>query len=86
MIEDIRVWLWSIVMELEDILYPWKTKDPPSWAIERYNLDHGIEDEFENSIHYGWIRSHDQKINKLEENIINLYKEIELLKKNDDSI
>ena len=34
-------------MDLEDMLYPWKTKDPPDWAIERYNLDHNIKDNFE---------------------------------------
>ena len=67
-------------MDLEDMLYPWKTKDPPNWAVERYNLDHGIGDQVEDSIYYGWIQSHDQKINKVEEHIINLYKEIELLK------
>jgi|TARA_R100000479_G_scaffold175725_1_gene127540 hypothetical protein len=80
MIRDIQIWLWSIVMDLEDMLYPWKVKDPPNWAVERYNLDHGIRDQVEDSIYYGWIRSHDQKINKVEEHIINLYKEIELLK------
>ena len=86
MIRDIHIWLWGIVMDLEDVLYPWKTKDPPNWVVERYNLDHGIKDQVEDSIYYGWIQSHDQKINKVEENIINLYKEIELLKQNDSSI
>ena len=86
MIRDIHIWLWGIVMDLEDMLYPWKTKDPPDWAIEKYNLDHGIIDTFENSLYYQWIKSHDQKLNKAEENIVNLYKEIELLKQNDSSI
>jgi len=81
MFRRFHIWLWGIVMDLEDMLYPWKTKDPPDWAIERYNLDHGIKDQVEDSIYYGWIQSHDQKLNKVEENIINLYKEIELLKK-----
>tara|TARA_B100000214_G_scaffold374249_1_gene356470 strand:- start:55 stop:312 length:258 start_codon:yes stop_codon:yes gene_type:complete len=85
MIRDIHIWLWGIIAELEHTLYPWKTNNPPDWAVERYNLDHGIEED-ENSLYYEWIKSHDQKINKVEENIINLYKEIELLKQNDSSI
>jgi len=86
MIKDIHIWLWGIIAELEHTLYPWKTNNPPDWAVERYNLDHGIEDDDENSLYYEWIKAHDQKINKVEENIINLYKEIELLKQNDNSI
>lgn len=79
---EIRVSLWVFIAELEYILYPWKTKDPPYWAVEKYNLDHGIEDQFENSLSYGWIKSHDQKINKIEEKIISLNKEIQSLKNN----
>jgi len=79
---ELRVSLWEFVAELEYILYPWKTDDPPQWAVQRYNLDHGIEDQFENSLGYGWIKAHDQKINKIEEDIINLTKELQLLKHN----
>ena len=42
MIRDIHIWLWGMVAELEHVLYPWKTKSPPNWAVERYGLDHHI--------------------------------------------
>lgn len=77
MIRNLQVWLWSIIAELEYRLYPWKTKTPPSWAVEKYNLDHGIEDEFENNLYYGWLKSHDEKINKVEENLISMITRLE---------
>lgn len=79
----IRVNLWSIVAELEYILYPWKLNTPPQWAIKKYNLDSEIGDpldENNNVYYYDWIKSQNEKINKIEENIIYLTKEIELLK------
>lgn len=72
-------------MDLEDLLYPWKTKDPPDWAIERYNLDHNIKDNFEDSLYYEWIKGHDQKINRLQKEMIYAQEQIEQLKKYNDS-
>ena len=40
---QIRCTLWSIAAELEYSLYPWKTKEPPQWAIERYNYTSEVE-------------------------------------------
>jgi len=77
----VRVFLWGIVAELEYHLYPWETSNPPEWASRKYDLNHGIVDEYEDHVHYGWLKSHDEKINKLEENLISLYVEIEKLKK-----
>ncbi len=81
MFRDIHIWLWSIVMDLEDMLYPWKTKDPPNWAVERYNLDHGIKDSIEDSFYYEWIMAHDQKINRLQNEMIHAQEQIKELKK-----
>ena len=80
MFRDIHIWLWGIVMDLEDMLYPWKTKDPPDWAIKRYNLDHNIKDTFEDSLYYEWIKSHDQKINRLQNEMIYVQEQITKLK------
>ena len=81
MIKNIHVWLWGIVAELEYKLYPWKTNTPPDWAASKYNLDIDIKDPYDqDNIYYDWIKSHNEKINKIEANIINLYTEIESLK------
>jgi len=66
-------------MEIEDTLYPWKTSTPPSWAVERHNLPDHSDDELDEIIYKEWIRSHDQKINKLEENMILAFKQIHKL-------
>ena len=77
MFRGIHIWLWGIVMELEYQLYPWKTKNPPDWAVERYNLDHGIKDEYEDHMYYNWLLSQEQKIQKIEESIIYLKKKLD---------
>ena len=77
MFRDIHVWLWGIVAELEYQLYPWKNKNPPDWAVERYNLDHGIKDEYEDHMYYNWLLSQEQKIQKIEESIIYLKKKLD---------
>ena len=61
------------------MLYPWKTSTPPSWAVERHNLPDHSDDELDEIIYKEWIRSHDQKINKLEENMILAFKQIHKL-------
>ena len=76
MIRDIHVWLWGVVAELEHVLYPWKTKTPPNWAVERYGLDHHIEDEFEGHMYYDWLLSQEQKIQKIEKNIISIHEKL----------
>lgn len=69
-------------MELEYKLYPWKTNSPPEWAINRYNLDHEIIDEYEDHIHYNWIKSHEQKINRLQSEMIYVLSKIEKIDQN----
>ena len=75
MIHRFRVWLWGIVAELEYQLYPWKTTNPPQCIAQKYNLD----SDYTQNLNYDWLKSHDEKINKLEENMISLYKEIHKL-------
>lgn len=82
MIRSVRVWLWGIVAELEYRLYPWKSKNPPQWAVERYNLDSGLMNDIDNEyVYFDWLKSQEQKIQKIEQNIIFITKELEELKK-----
>ena len=69
MIRKFHIWLWGVVMEIEDMLYPWKTSTPPSWAIGKYNLpDH--YDELDEIIYKQWIKAHDEKIGRLQSEMI----------------
>ena len=79
MIRRLHIWLWTVVMELEDMLYPWKTSQPPSWAVERHNLPDSYDDELDHILQKEWIKAHDQKINKLEENMILAFNQIHKL-------
>tara|TARA_A200000159_G_scaffold91486_1_gene85036 strand:- start:5280 stop:5549 length:270 start_codon:yes stop_codon:yes gene_type:complete len=84
-LKQIRIWLWGIFAELEYQLYPWKGYDPPQWAIDRYNLHCGdIDDEYQDRLHFEWLKSHDDKIGKLQLEMINVLDEINKLKENHD--
>jgi hypothetical protein len=79
MIRKLRIILWHVVAELEYILYPWKDEDRPSaQTISKYNLP---EESFDEKLNYDWLKSHDEKINKLEQNIIELFDRINKLNK-----
>jgi len=78
---SLRIYFWSLVMDLEDWLYPWKTDNPPGWAVERYNLDSGLISEIDNQeFYFDWLKSQEQKIQMIEKNIINITKQIDNLK------
>lgn len=75
---DIRVYIWSLVMDLEDWLYPWKTTNPPQWAVERYNLDSGLSRDIDNNqFYFDWLKQQEQKIQKIEKNIIGIHKKLD---------
>ena len=76
MIYSIRVFLWNIVAELEYQLYPWKDESPPSDLSQRYNLP---EPDFNKNLQYDWIQSHDQKIARLQQEMIWVQGEIHKL-------
>ena len=83
MLFNIRVFLWSIIAELEYHLYPWKDeKQPPVEVAQKYNLS-----DFEKNLNYDWIKSHDEKISRLQEEMYWVQKEIHkinLKKKSDE--
>tara|TARA_A100001201_G_scaffold87445_1_gene76989 strand:+ start:4811 stop:5059 length:249 start_codon:yes stop_codon:yes gene_type:complete len=75
---DIRIYIWSLVMDLEDWLYPWKTTNPPQWAVERYNLDSGLSRDIDNNqFYFDWLKQQEQKIQKIEKNIIGIHKKLD---------
>ena len=79
--KSIQIKLWQIFAELEYILYPWKLNSPPQWAIDRYRLNEHNEhneDILDDGYYYEWIKSHDEKINKLQEDMI--YTFVKILK------
>jgi len=68
-------------MDLEDWLYPWKTQNPPQWAVKRYNLDSGLcEDIDRDQFYFNWLKQQEQKIQKIEKDIINLDDRVRKLK------
>lgn len=78
---NVRCFLWSIAAEIEYKLYPWKSKEPPSWAISKYNVDHGIIDEYENNMYFGWIKSLEEKMSGIDDRLEQLKNEVDEMKK-----
>ena len=65
-------------MDLEDWLYPWKTIKPPQWVVERYNLDSGLSRIIDNNqFYFAWLKQQEQKIQKIEKNIIGIHKKLD---------
>jgi len=73
---NLRVFLWTIVAELEYILYPWKDISPPEETAQKYNLPNT---SIQNDLDYEWLKSHDQKIERLQEEMIWVQNEIHKL-------
>lgn len=75
MLFNIRVFLWSAIAELEYILYPWKTKSPPEWV----RPEHKMPEDYEKNFNDDWLKSHDEKINRLQQEMIWVQQEIHKL-------
>lgn len=78
MIRSLRIFLWGIVAELEYHLYPWKDDKPPQETVEKYNLP---EEPFDKNLHYDWLKSHDEKIGRLQTEMILVLEQINELRK-----
>lgn len=85
MFNELRIWLWGLSSELEYKLYPWKTSTPPQWAKERYMIDNGEifnDHKFnDNDLHYDWLKSHDDKLDRLQNEMVYVYEQLNLLDK-----
>lgn len=81
MIKKFRIFIWSIVAELEYILYPWKNENdlPPEDIIKKYNLP---EQPFNVDCNYDWLKLHEDKIGKLQTEMIWVKDKINKLEKN----
>jgi len=75
MIRSVRIWLWGLVAELEYQLYPWKTSTPPEWV----KPEHRVEQDYEQNLNYDWLKSHDEKIGRLQQEMLWVQKEIHKL-------
>jgi len=75
MIRTVRIWLWGLVAELEYQLYPWKTDQPPKWVEEKYTPPPDYESNFNDD----WLKSHDDKISRLQSEMIWVQQEIHKL-------
>jgi hypothetical protein len=73
---NIRVFLWNIVFELENFLYPYKDKEP---EVDYYYIIKNDETGEKYSV-LEWIKSFDKRMEKIEDNF--LYVESELNKIN----
>jgi hypothetical protein len=78
MLKKIRIFVWGIVAELEYILYPWTEDAPaPLETILKYNLP---EKDFDTNLHYDWLKSHDEKISRLQMEMVYLQNQVKELK------
>ena len=79
MIYKMRVWLWEIVSGLEYHLYPWKIDNPPEHIRSRFNLSTN-EIDYEENLSFDWLKSHDEKIDRLQIEMLWVQEEIYKLK------
>lgn len=78
MIRQIRIILWQIVSDLEQRLYPYEKEDTGDYYYTVKNDDTG-----ESFMIIEWIRSFDDRIQRLQDEMIYVQSELRGLK-NDD--
>lgn len=76
MLFRLRVFLWSVIAELEYHLYPWKQEDPPEEVAQKYNIQ---TVNYDQNFDYDWLKSHDEKISRLQKEMLWVQKEIHKL-------
>lgn len=75
MIKRIRVLLWNIVSNLESILYPYESDDNQDYYYTVKNDDTGEE-----YMIIEWIKSFDERISKLQEDMIYVKNQLNRIK------
>ena len=78
MIRRIRILLWNIVSNLESILYPYESDDNQDYYYTVKNDDTGEE-----YMIIEWIKSFDERIIKLQEDMMWVQSELSRMKQND---
>jgi hypothetical protein len=74
-IKRIRVLLWNIVSNLESILYPYESDDNQDYYYTVKNDDTGEE-----YMIIEWIKSFDERISKLQEDMIYVKNQLNRIK------
>lgn len=77
MIRRLHIWLWGIVSELEYHLYPWKGA-PEVHEHEEYQPKQYKNDTFNDD----WLRSQEERINRLQDEMIYVQRELHKLQNN----
>ena len=72
----IRIWLWQIVSELEQKLYPYEREDSNDYYYTVKNDETG-----ENYMIIEWIKSFDERIQRLQDEMLWIQSEIREIKK-----
>lgn len=75
MIRRIRILLWNIVSNLESVLYPYESEDNQDYYYTVKNDDTGEE-----YMIIEWIKSFDERINKLQEDMMYVRNELNGIK------
>lgn len=76
---SVRVFLWSIIFELENFLYPYKDKDS---EIDYYYIIKNDETGEKYSV-LEWIKSLDRRMEKFEDNFLYVQSELNKINKLD---
>jgi hypothetical protein len=71
----IRIWLWQIVSELEQKLYPYEREDSNDYYYTVKNDETG-----ENYMIIEWIKSFDERIQRLQDEMMWVQSEIRGMK------
>lgn len=78
MLRKIRILLWHIVSDLEQRLYPYEKEDAGDYYYTIKNEETG-----ENYMLIEWIKSFDERIQRLQDEMIYVQSELREMKKND---
>jgi hypothetical protein len=78
MIRNLRILLWQIVSNLEQQLYPYHQEDSNDFYYTVKNVETG-----ENYMIIEWIKSFDERIIALQDDVVWMKNEIYNLKKDD---
>ena len=66
-------------MDIEDFFVSLENISTPSWAIERHNLPNHRDDELDDILYREWVKAHDDKIGRLQTEMISVQNQIHKL-------
>lgn len=75
MLKLLRIWLWQIVFELEQKLYPYENEDSNDYYYKVKNDETGEE-----YMIIEWIKSFDERIIKLQDDMIYVQNQLKRMK------